>query len=206
MKGVCEWAHAGRGSRSARCAAGDRCGYKAACVPGSQPQPGFIIAGSTAHRPETRRNRAHFAARAAKEFPILCPTSPEACLKRHSQLAVSEICRNARKGRSICHNTACARASQRQAQRIVHETHRFTAPTSVRTARFSRHGREGISSDRRRHHRSHRIAGEVRRTRRCIGSSPHAWSSARSSSDCARRRLRLSPSRPPDRPREKKLL
>jgi len=31
-------------------------------VPGSQPRPGSIIARSTAHRPETRRNRASLAA------------------------------------------------------------------------------------------------------------------------------------------------
>jgi hypothetical protein len=35
----------------------------------------------------------------------------------------------------ICHKTACVRASQRQAYAIGHETRRFTAPTSVRTAR-----------------------------------------------------------------------
>ena len=42
--------------------------HKAACVPGSQPRPGSIIARSTAHRPETRRNRAHFAARTRRNF------------------------------------------------------------------------------------------------------------------------------------------
>jgi hypothetical protein len=34
---------------------------------------------------------------------------------------------------------------QRQAQAIVPDTHRFTDPTGARTARFSRHRREGIS-------------------------------------------------------------
>src|SRR5438105_13167776 len=42
--------------------------HKAACVPGSQPRPGSILARSTAHRPETRRNRAHFAARTRRNF------------------------------------------------------------------------------------------------------------------------------------------
>jgi hypothetical protein len=37
-------------------------------VPGSQPRPGSIIARSTAHRPETRRKRAHFAARTRRNF------------------------------------------------------------------------------------------------------------------------------------------
>src|SRR6267378_216396 len=47
---------------------------KAACVPGSQPRPGSIIARSTAHRPETRRNRAHFAARTRRNFLSLMGT------------------------------------------------------------------------------------------------------------------------------------
>ena len=42
--------------------------HKAACVPGSQPRPASIIARSTAHRPETRRERAHFAARTRRNF------------------------------------------------------------------------------------------------------------------------------------------
>jgi hypothetical protein len=42
--------------------------HKTAWVPGSQPRPGSIIARSTAHRPETRRNRAHFAARTRRNF------------------------------------------------------------------------------------------------------------------------------------------
>src|SRR5436190_11482090 len=37
-------------------------------VPGSQPRPGSIPARSTAQRPETRRNRAHFAARTRRNF------------------------------------------------------------------------------------------------------------------------------------------
>jgi hypothetical protein len=45
----------------------------------------------------------------------------------------------------ICHKTACLTVSQRQAQAIVPDTHRFTDPTGARTARFSRHRREGIS-------------------------------------------------------------
>jgi len=40
---------------------------------------------------------------------------------------------------------ACAMPPQREAQAIVHEPHRATAPTRVRTARFSRPAREGIS-------------------------------------------------------------
>jgi Family of unknown function (DUF5989) len=42
--------------------------HQAACVPGSQPRPGSIIARSTAHRPETRRNGAHSAARTRRNF------------------------------------------------------------------------------------------------------------------------------------------
>jgi len=45
----------------------------------------------------------------------------------------------------ICHKTACLTVSQRQAQAIVPDTHRFADPTGARTARFSRHRREGIS-------------------------------------------------------------
>lgn len=45
-------------------------------------------------------------------------------------------CASAPKGRSICHKSACLSVSQRQAHAIVHETRRFAAPTSFRTARF----------------------------------------------------------------------
>ena len=37
-------------------------------MPGSQPPSGSITARSTAHRPETRRIRAHFAARTRSNF------------------------------------------------------------------------------------------------------------------------------------------
>ncbi len=37
-------------------------------MPGSQPRPGSIVARSTAHRGETRRNRAHFAAWTRRNF------------------------------------------------------------------------------------------------------------------------------------------
>ena len=60
------------GARSPRCflsaPKGRSICHKAVCVPGSQAQPGSIIARSTAHRPETRRNRAHFAARTRRNF------------------------------------------------------------------------------------------------------------------------------------------
>src|SRR5882672_9708806 len=52
--------------------------HKAVCVPGSQPRPGSIVARSTAHRPETRRNRAHFAPRTRRNFlsfPVPCSTA-----------------------------------------------------------------------------------------------------------------------------------
>src|SRR2546426_11451003 len=50
---------------------GDVICHKAACVPGSQPRTGSIIARSTAHRPETRRKPRAFRGTGAKEFPIL---------------------------------------------------------------------------------------------------------------------------------------
>src|SRR5712664_2950943 len=56
--------------------------HKAVCVPGSQPRPGSIIARSTAHRPGTRRNRAHFAARTRRNFLSLVAADYADLLKR----------------------------------------------------------------------------------------------------------------------------
>src|SRR5437588_131448 len=64
--------------------------HKAACVPGLQPRPAPIIARSTAHRPKTRRNRAHFAARARRNFLSF-----------------------------ICHKAACMKASQPRPGSII---------------------------------------------------------------------------------------
>jgi hypothetical protein len=61
--------------------------HKTACVPGSQPRPGSIVARSTAHRPETRRKRSHFAARTRRNFLYFLMThspTPTCCASARS--------------------------------------------------------------------------------------------------------------------------
>jgi hypothetical protein len=50
--------------------------HKTACVPGWPPRPGSIRARNTAHRPETRRNRSHFAALRYPSGESVCAISP----------------------------------------------------------------------------------------------------------------------------------
>jgi hypothetical protein len=69
-------------------------------VPGSQPRPGSIIARSTAHRPETRRNRAHFAARTRRNFLSFTKRAT-----RYSGAATFVRCTSGRFGSRLCENS-----------------------------------------------------------------------------------------------------